>query len=480
MTINDFLTIIPISVLVVGASILLLIEAFLPTGKKSLVAGISALLFLGLFVYSFLPQPELIGFGGMVIQDGFSAFLTKLFLLTGLLASLVSFGYNQRASIDKGEFYALMIFSLSGMILMAQATDLIITFLALELLSIPLYILAAFKKDEARSEEAGVKYFLLGAYASGFIVFGIALIFGATGSTSFIHIAEAVKSGVANISLMLAGGGLLLVGFGFKVASVPFHMWTPDVYEGAPTSVTTFMAAGAKVAGFAALFRVLATLYPTMATDLMPIMATLSALTMIVGNVVAVAQKNIKRMLAYSSIAQAGYILMAFVPFGNPAIQTVAISAGLFYLVAYTITSFGSWGMVMMIEKADGSGLEIEDYAGMGKKHPMLAIAMTIFMLSLTGLPPTLGLIGKVYLFRAVVEGQLYWLALIGVVTSLISAFYYLRVIVVMYMKQGEPIAHEDAWLKWTIAFCAVLVVGFSFFPQALFDQAVSAIVKLF
>lgn len=480
MTINDFLTIIPISILVVGASILLLIEAFLPKPNKNLIGALSALIFLGAFVYSFLPQPELVGFGGMVTSDGFTGFLTKLFLFTGLLASLVAFGYNQRAKINKGEFYAIMMFSLSGMIMMAQATDLIITFLALELLSIPLYILAAFKRDESASEEAGIKYFLLGAYASGFIVFGIALIFGATGSTGFMSIAAAVKAGSANTALMLAGGGLLLVGFGFKVASVPFHMWTPDVYEGAPTSVTAFMAAGAKVAGFAALYRVLSTIYPTMAADLMPIMAVLSALTMVVGNVVAVSQKNIKRLLAYSSIAQAGYILMAFVPFGDPAIQTVAISAGLFYLVAYTITSFGSWGVVMLLEKENGTGLDIEDYAGMGKKQPLLALAMTVFMLSLTGLPPTLGLIGKIYLFRAVIEGQLYWLALVGVVTSLISAFYYLRVIVIMYFKDGAPVVHDDVWLKWTIALCAFLVVGFSFFPQALFDQAASAIVKLF
>lgn len=480
MTLNDFLTIIPISVLVISASILLLIEAFLPEGKKILVAGLAALTFLGLFVYSLMSKTELVGFNGMVTQDGFSRFLTALFMLTGLLASVIAFGYNKRASIDKGEYYGLVLFSVAGMVLMAQATDLIITFLALELLSIPLYILAAFKKDESSSEEAGVKYFLLGAYASGFILFGIALVYGANGSTSFPVIVDSIASGAANLPLMLAGGGLMLVGFGFKVASVPFHMWTPDVYQGAPTSVTAFMAAGAKVAGFAALFRVLATLFPTMAADLMPILAVLAALTMIVGNIVAISQTDIKRMLAYSSIAQAGYILMAFVPFADPAIQKIAISAGLFYLVAYTITSFGSWGVVMLLEKADGSGTAIEDYAGLGKKQPLIAAAMTVFMLSLTGLPPTIGLIGKVYLFRAVIEGNLVWLALIGVITSLISAFYYLRVIVVMYMKEGAPELHADAWLKWTVLLCALAVVVFSFFPQSVFDLATNAIVNLF
>lgn len=476
MTINDLITIIPISVLVIGAGLLLLVEAFLPV-KKEFVAGLAAIIFLSLFIYSFFPSPDLAGFGGMIIQDPFSKFLNSLFLLIGLLGSIVAFGYNRRAGINKGEYYILLMFSIAGMMLMAQATDLIITFLALELLSIPLYILAAFKRDDLNSEEAGLKYFLLGSYASGFVVFGIALVFGSTGSTGFAAISTSILADKANTPLLLAGGGLLLAGFGFKVASVPFHMWTPDVYQGAPTSVTNFMAAGAKVAGFAALFRVLVTLYPSMAVDLMPILAVLSALTMIVGNIVAISQKNIKRLLAYSSIAQAGYIMMAFVPFGDPEIQKVAISAGLFYLVAYTITSFGSWGVVMMLEKSDGSGLEIEDYAGLGKNNPVLAAAMTIFMLSLTGLPPTLGLIGKIYLFRAVVEGNLIWLAIIGVLTSLISAFYYLRVIVVMYMKDGAPELNRDTWLKWTVIACAVAVVLFSLFPQALFDLATQAVV---
>jgi len=265
MTINDFITIIPISVLVIGAGILLLVEAFVPS-KKDLVAGLAALIFFGLFVYSFFPSPNLVGYGGMVVQDPFSRFLNSLLLLTGFLGSIVAFGYNKRAGMNRGEYYILMMFSVAGMMLMTQATDLIITFLALELLSIPLYVLAGFKREDLASEEAGLKYFLLGAYASGFVVFGIALVFGATGSTGFAAIGTSLMTGEAKISLLLAGGGLILAGFGFKVASVPFHMWTPDVYQGAPTSVTNFMAAGAKVAGFAALFRIFSTIYPSMAT----------------------------------------------------------------------------------------------------------------------------------------------------------------------------------------------------------------------
>ena len=364
--------------------------------------------------------------------------------------------------------------------LMAQAADLIITFLALELLSIPLYVLAAFSSSRNASEEAGIKYFLLGSYATGFVVYGIALTFGATGTTAFAGITAAIAAGSANPTLLMIGAALILVGFGFKVATVPFHMWTPDVYQGSPTSVTAFMAAGAKAAGFAALLRVFGSVFPSLATDFMPILAVLAAISMIVGNIIAIAQTDIKRMLAYSSIAQAGYILMAFVPFADPAVRLVSVSAGLFYLVAYTITSFGSWGVVIALEQAEGKGLEIANYAGLGKKYPLLAGAMAVFMLSLTGLPPTLGLVGKFYLFRAVMQGGVYWLALIGVITSLISAYYYLRVIVVMYMKNGNPTVTRDTWLEIAIGAAAVLTVVISFIPQALFTWASEAVLKLF
>jgi NADH-quinone oxidoreductase subunit N len=240
------------------------------------------------------------------------------------------------------------------------------------------------------------------------------------------------------------------------------------------------MAAGAKAAGFAALLRVFATAFPSLAMDLMPVLAVLSALSMIVGNVIAIAQTDIKRMLAYSSIAQAGYILMAFVPFANEKVRLVAVAAGLFYLVAYTITSFGSWGVVIALEKEEGKGLAISDYAGLGKKYPLLAAAMTVFMLSLTGLPPTLGLIGKIYLFRAVMEGGVYWLAIVGVLTSLISAYYYLRVVVTMYMKDGDPRIARESWLEIAIGASAVLTVVISLVPQSLFEWASQAVLKLF
>jgi NADH-quinone oxidoreductase subunit N len=477
MTQLDFYTILPVITLVVWACVLLILDAFVfkdKPGMTPLLAALGLIVTLGLSISQF--GREAAGFQQMVVLDGFSNFLNILFMLTGLFGIAVAYGYNRRMGLGHGEYYPIMLFSIVGMMLMAQASDLIVVFLALELLSIPLYILAAFAYPRAESEEAGLKYFLLGAFSSGFVLYGIAMTYGATGSTDIPAIVAAIADGLANPSLLTIGGALILIGLGFKIAAVPFHMWTPDVYQGAPTSVTAFMAAGAKAAGFAALLRVFAVAFPSLSADLTPIISVLSALTMIVGNVVAIAQKDMKRMLAYSSIAQAGYILMAFASFGNPDVRPVSVAAALFYLVAYTVTSFGAWGVVIALEKAEGKGLAIADYAGLGKKHPYLAAAMTIFMLSLTGLPPTLGLVGKIYLFRAAVQGGFIPLAIIGVVTSLLSAFYYLRVVVTMYMKDGEPEVVRETWLEFTIGAAAVITVVVSLVPAGLFDWASRAI----
>ncbi len=483
----DFSTIIPVTFLAAWACVLLLVDLFIPQQRKgwtALLAAVGLASTMGLTLLQ--AGRELAGFNNMVVMDGFSNFLNILFLLTGLLGIAVAYGYLRRMNIERGEYYPLMLFSIAGMMLMSQATDLIMVFLALELLSIPLYVMAAIAYPKTDSEEAGIKYFLLGAFAAGFVVYGIALTYGATGATSFKDIAAAVAGGMIdknlpyNPVLHLIGAALILIGFGFKVAAVPFHMWTPDVYQGAPTSVTAFMAAGAKAAGFAALLRVFATAFPTLAGDLTPVIIVISAFTMILGNVVAIVQTDIKRMLAYSSIAQAGYILMAFVPFANPAVRADSVAAGLFYLVAYTLASFGAWAVVISLEKAEGQGLKIEDYAGLARKYPLLAAAMAVFMLSFIGLPPTLGLIGKLYLFRAAIEGQYYLLAVIGVLTSLISAYYYLRVVVTMYMRDGEPQVTRDGWLEFTIGATAVVTVLFSLFPAPLFDWASQALLKLF
>jgi NADH-quinone oxidoreductase subunit N len=483
MTIQvDLTPILPLTFLVVWACVLLLVDLFIPADRKGMTAALSALglaLALG-WTLTQIGREPLDAFNGMVVLDGFSVFVNALLLVSGLLGIALSFGYIKRMKIERGEYYTLMLFSIAGMMLMAQASDLIVVFLALELLSIPLYVLAAFDRPRTESEEAGLKYFLLGAFATGFIVYGTALVYGATGTTSLGAIVEFLGSN-GNPSLLLTiGAALILVGLGFKIAAVPFHMWTPDVYQGAPTAVTAFMSSGAKIAGFAALLRVFATAFPSIAADMTGVLWAISALTMILGNLVAISQSNIKRMLAYSSIAHAGYILMAFVPYGNPEVASVSVAAGLFYLVAYAITNFGTWGVVIALERAEGRGLEIRDYAGLGRKYPALAAAMTIFMLSLIGLPPTIGLVGKFYLFRAVMAGGFTGLAIIGVLTSLISAYYYLRVVVTMYMQEGDPQRSRESFLDLTTAFTAIVTVLVSIVPQYLFAWASSAVLRLF
>ncbi len=478
----NFSLILPLLTLTIWACVLLLVDLF--TKRKEITALLAA---LGLAVSLGMTISQIgssgTGFNNMVVLDGFSIFVDALLLVTGLFSIALAHGYIKRMGIERGEYYTLLLFSVVGMMLMAQAADLIIVFLALEMLSIPLYVLSAFARPNTDSEEAGMKYFLLGAFSTGFVVYGIALVFGATGSTSLsaiVSAANAASSGTSNGLLLTIGSALILVGLSFKVAAVPFHMWTPDVYQGAPSSVTAFMAAGAKIAGFAALLRVFALAFPSLAGNLTPVLAVISALTMIVGNVIAIAQTNIKRLLAYSSIAHAGYILMAFVPYGQAKVVSISVAAGLFYLVSYVLTNFGAWAVVIALEKSEGKGLEISDYGGLGRKYPALAAAMTVFMLSLTGIPPTLGFVGKFYLFRAAIQGQFYLLAVIGVLTSLISAYYYLRVVVTMYMREGDPETANEPWLNITWGLAALLTVIVSLVPQFLFAWASAAVLKLF
>jgi NADH-quinone oxidoreductase subunit N len=470
--------ILPLVLLSVWACALLLLDLFVKNkGVTAFLTALGLALALGITLSQIGATQT--SFNGMVVVDGFSTFTNALLLISGLFGVALAYDYIKRTGIERGEYYILLLFSITGMMLMAQAADLIIVFLALELLSIPLYVLAAFARPRVESEEAGLKYFLLGAFSTGFVVYGIALVFGATGSTSLSAIVRAA-SATAEPVLIAVGAALILVGLGFKVAAVPFHMWTPDVYEGAPSAVTAFMAAGAKIAGFAALLRVFALAFPALAADLTPILAVIAALTMIVGNVLAISQSNIKRLLAYSSIAHAGYILMAFVPYGQSSVVATSVAAGLFYLVSYALSNFGAWAVVIALEKREGKGLQISDYAGLGRRRPALAAAMAVFMLSLTGVPPTLGFVGKFYLFRAAIQGQFYLLAVIGVLTSLISAYYYLRVVVTMYMREGEPETTSEPWLNLTWGVTAILTVLVSLVPAPLFAWASQAVLKLF
>ncbi len=481
MTTLDVLAILPLIVLVAWTILLVLVDLFIPKERKwvtALLAAIGLAVTLG-FSLAQVGQ-ERVAFNGMVAADGFAVFLNVLFLASGLVGIALAYDYLKRMGIDRGEYYTLLMFSISGMMLMALAADLIVIFLALELLSIPLYVLAGFARPRLDSEEAAIKYFLLGAFAGGFVVYGVALVFGATGTTALEGIVAAVNGGTANLTLLAVGAALILIGLGFKVGAVPFHMWTPDVYQGAPSAVTAFMAIGAKAGGFAALLRFFVGALPALADDFTPVLWAMAALTMVLGNVVAIAQSNIKRMLAYSSIAHAGYILMAVVTFGQMSVSGDAVASALFYLMAYAITNFGAWAVVITLEKAEGKGLALDDYAGLGRKYPALAASMVVFMLSFIGVPPTLGFLGKFYLFRTVLNGDYVGLALIGVLTSLISAYYYLRVVVIMYMHDGEPEIRSERWLNLTVATTAAATVVLSIFAAPLFSWASQAVLRLF
>jgi NADH-quinone oxidoreductase subunit N len=467
---HDLITILPFLIVIGWACVLLLLVLFIPRDRMGLMALLAAagmVAGLAAAVQQLGMQEE--GFGGMIIVDGYTAVLQILFLGVGLFAVMQSYDYIKRKGIERGEYYILLLFTLSGMMLMANAGDLIVVFLALELLSLPLYVLAGFARPNPQSEESAIKYFLLGAFASGFVVFGIALVFGATMTTSLAGIVAAAKS---PSTLLLLGGGMFLVGLGFKIAAVPFHMWTPDVYQGAPSAVTAFMSVGAKAGGFAALLRVFVTAFPELASYWGPLAMWISALTMAWGNIAAIAQSNIKRMLAYSSIANAGYILIALPAAANSVVAPEAIRAALFYLIGYAFTNLGAWAVVLTLERKEGGGLEIEDYAGLGEKQPVLALAMAVFMLSFTGIPLTVGFVGKFYIFRAAINAGLIWLALVGVITTLISAYYYLRVVVVMYMKSGEPQTRSEGWLKITVLLTALGTLFFGVLPGLLLEFA--------
>jgi NADH-quinone oxidoreductase subunit N len=407
----------------------------------------------------------------MVVVDNFAVALNIIFCLTGILTILLGLDYLRRTGHDRSEFYILLLLSLSGMMLMGMSDDLILIFLGLELLSIPLYILSGLAWPRLDSEESAMKYFVLGAFSSAIFVYGIALVYGATGTTSLPGIVDATA---ANNGLLLAGAAFILVGLGFKIAAVPFHMWTPDVYQGAPTVVTGFMSVGSKVAGFAALLRILITALPELSDTWVTAIAILSALTLIVGNLIAIAQPNIKRMLGYSSIAHAGYILIAVAASARVADGT---SAALYYLFAYTFTNLGAFAIAVAVERREGEGVMLEDYKGLAKRYPWMALAMAWFMLSLTGIPPTAGFTGKFYVFSTAIEAGLAWLALIGVITSVISAYYYLRVVFYMYMYdgQGEMVVKPAMISAVVITALATLVLGI--LPGTWFDLAREAVI---
>jgi NADH-quinone oxidoreductase subunit N len=480
MTEADLYAILPMLVVVIWAVLLMLADLWIPKERKGITASLAAAgLAVALGFTLAQSGKTATAMNGMLVVDGFSVLMNIIFLVSGMAGIALAYDYLKRMKIERGEYYALLMFSISGMMLMAGAFNLVIVFLALELLSIPLYILAGFARPRLDSEESSLKYFLLGAFASAFVLYGIALVYGGTAHMDLLGISQIVGEGTANSALFLSGAALVLVGFGFKVAAVPFHRWAPDVYQGAPSPVTGFMSVAVKAAGFAALLRVFITAFSSLSVDITAVLYALAALTMIAGNVLAIAQSNIKRLLAYSSIANAGYLLMAFVPYGNGVVLSDSVSSALFFLVGYGLTSIGAWAVVIALEQAEGKGLEMSDFAGLGRKHPWLALAMMIFMLSFTGVPLTLGFWGKFFLFRTAIMGGYTSLAIIGLVTSVISAYYYLKVVVIMYMKPGEPVAVEDVWVRFTAIVTAVAVIVFGLIPGPLLTMAAQALLRL-
>ncbi|XWX04275.1 NADH-quinone oxidoreductase subunit N [Aggregatilineales bacterium SYSU G02658] len=451
-----------------GSMIVLLMGLFVPQERRHSVpiaalSLISAGFIMTLFTFN---PPDAEAFGGMYRGDAFANMLNLIVLATAFLAILGSTDYLRMTQINHPEYYTLLLLSTSGAMIMAGANDLLLIFIALELLSIPLYVLAAFRTTDgtptdevsSKSQESGIKYFILGAFSSAFFVYGAALVYGATGTTNLNAVAEAVQGlaaagdfGTAG-TLLLLGAALILVGLGFKVAAVPFHMWTPDVYEGSPTPVTAFMSVAAKAGGFASLLRIVAVglaalaVRPEEAAAWQPAFQLVAILTLVLGNVVALAQNNLKRMLAYSSIAHAGYILMAVAAVGSaPLVEGIGDSAAqsiLIYLAAYMFTNLGAFAVVSAVEREDGSGVMLDDLNGLFNTRPWLAVAMAIFMLSLTGIPLTAGFIGKYLVINAAVQAGLIALAVVGVLTSVVSAFYYMRVIVNMFLRsEAEGVA---------------------------------------
>ncbi len=455
---NDVAALAPVFMLGGAAMAVLLMGLVV---RKEQGAGLGLLSLVGLalaavLLYYYVPWgSNRSAFGQMVAIDNFYLFFSALAIGVTALAVVLSLSYVDRTGLAPAEYYALLAFAASGMVVMVAATNLILLLVGLELLSLSLYVLAGFARTRLTSEEAALKYFLLGSFALGLLIYGSALVYGVTASLDYSAIAKALQGQKELSPMLLVGFGLVLVGFGFKLSFVPFHMWAPDVYEGAPTPVTAFMAVGTKVVMFAALLRLLATAFPATQTESAAILAALAALTMIVGNVAAVVQSNIKRLLAYSAIAHAGYILMALVAGGSSAV--------LFYLLAYTVMNFGAFAVIVAVGEGREEKLNLEDYVGLGRRNPWLAALMTLFLLGLAGVPPTVGFLAKLYVFSAAVQGGYLWLAAIGIATSIVAVYYYLKVVVAMYMV--EP-ASERLPARPAFSTAVVLVVAAFFTLQ--------------
>ncbi|MCX6825857.1 MAG: NADH-quinone oxidoreductase subunit N [candidate division Zixibacteria bacterium] len=449
----------PEMVLLVGGILILILGGLFK--QRAIIVYTALVTLLGGLILSIgaWNNPES-GFYGMVQVDNFSIFFKIIFILASSLTLLMARQYLIRWDIERFEFYSLLLFSTVGMMTMASSVDLIVIFLGLEIMSVPLYVMAGFARRDPLSNEAGIKYFIMGAFATGFLLYGIALIYGASGTTNLRQIVADFGFLQTHSALPLyIGAGLVLVGFGFKVAAVPFHMWVPDVYQGAPTPITAFFSVAPKAAGFASLFRIFAFGFSGI-PEMTSLLWLLAILTMSVGNILALYQDNIKRMLAYSSIAHAGYILIALTVKGEGA-----VSAALYYLLAYTFFNLGAFTIVTMVDSRARSQALIHEMRGLSIRHPYLAALLALFLLALAGFPPTAGFLGKFYIFSEAVKGGYIWLAIIGVINSLVSVYYYLRIVVAAYFDQREtefqPVTYTPALrLVLFITAAGTLILG--------------------
>ncbi len=500
-TMADFWPVIPAGILVAAAIVLMLSEVFLTAGAsrgyQSIFTVASCTLAGVVGLYNMADAPRLV-LQGYAVMDPFSSFLTLVVCIATGLAALLAAGFLQHRNAERGEFYALMLFAAAGMSLLGLSAEFITLFINLEVLSVATYALTAWLRRGSRPSEAGFKYFILGAFAAALMLYGVALLYGATGTTRLADMAGPLSVAVkTQPGLVYAGFLLVGAGFAFKVAAVPFHMWTPDVYEGAPTPITALMSAGVKAAAFVALVRVFVALAPAVDPQL-PFVAfsALALMTMVGGNLLALPQRNVKRMLAYSSVAHAGYLLLGvaalFAPgraIAPPTLHVgmltstpmVAVSGSmvadaykgiLFYLLAYTVTALGAFGTIVALERREdetkGNAWDLDRFAGLGQRKPGWALAMTVFMLSLGGVPPTVGFIGKLLLFRAAVDAGLLGLSIAGMLASAAGVYYYLRVVVYMYMRpapEGALVAERRWTTELALALTAVASVGLGVMP---------------
>jgi NADH-quinone oxidoreductase subunit N len=487
LPVRDFAALAPVAILTAGALALLLSEVFLTSTRRGYQAGVTLVTAVLTALSAVVVPPAGAIFGGQATIDAFSVFVTVVICLGVGLSALVSAGWLHARDAERGEYYALTLFAAAGMVLLGMSSDLLVAFVSIEIMSLSTYSLAAYQRRGRRPSEAAFKYMILGAISSALLLYGSSLIYGATGTTLFSGMQGAKGAGSA---LLVAGLGLVAAGIAFKVAAVPFHAWTPDVYEGAPTPVTAFMAAGVKTAAFALLARIfLSSQTGAAVADLSfsKILTILALLTMVFGNLLALPQRSVKRMLAYSSVAHAGYLLVGVVSAKVEGARSIALAGVLFYLAAYTATAIGAFAVVGALEARSQGGEEPEDawdlrrFSGLARKNPALAFAMTVFLLSLAGVPPTAGFMGKLYIFKAAVGAGQIPLAVAGILTSILGAFYYLRVVVHMYMRPAEDEERAVTTTSMALALggavAIVAILGLLGDPLIRLAQAASAVV---